>query len=101
MLLDDRLLTIRPRRDDIDWHTRQFLDTTQVILRLAGQFFIAGYANSRFLPARPFLVHRPAFGKPVNQHRNPRDRFSIYLIADTNLDGLELIEHIEFGYTQS
>ena len=101
MTQNNRFGSLRSGGNDINRDFRHFLDALEIGPGIGGQFLIGFHANGGFFPTGHFFINRFDRRKGLGTHRWREAHFIIVFVADTNTNGVDTIQHIQFGNTQT
>src|SRR5690554_3785057 len=97
----DGFHTVGARGDHVDGHVADFGDALEVTAGVDGQLVVFRDASRGVAPARQFFEDRLGFGNGVGAIRQHVEEFTLVAVAHADAQGLQAVEHIEFGDAQA
>lgn len=95
------VVTVRAGGDHVNGRANELLHALKVATRIQGQLIPLGDASCRAAPTGKSVIDRLAIGNFIRVEGQDIHALAIAVIAHTNLDFIEPIEHIELGDTQT
>src|ERR1700688_2630904 len=100
ILANDGLIAIRPRRDHGDGHADQGLQAFEIAAGVGGQILVALDPDRALLPPWEVFIDGLALTEAFGQQRRGRGDAALELVSHADANGIEAIEHIEFGHAE-
>src|SRR6185437_7337771 len=98
---NDRLVAVGAGGDHVDRDGGERLQALERLASVGGQARVFGDSYGGLPPAGKILVDRVHVGIPVHAERRLGDNVSVHAISDAYTDGVQAIQHVQLGDTQS